>query len=30
MNYCLILGFIKYLKGSQSVLWEKAKRASIN
>ncbi len=27
MNCCMILGVLKYLKGSQSVLWEKAKRA---
>jgi cellulose synthase/poly-beta-1,6-N-acetylglucosamine synthase-like glycosyltransferase len=27
-NYCLYLGFIKYLKGKQSVLWEKAERRS--
>lgn len=26
MNYCVFLGLIRYLKGSQSVLWEKAKR----
>lgn len=27
-NYCLYLGFIKHLKGQQSVLWEKAERQS--
>lgn len=26
MNYAIILGFIRYLKGSQSAAWEKAKR----
>lgn len=26
MNYCVFLGLLRYLKGSQSVLWEKAKR----
>jgi poly-beta-1,6-N-acetyl-D-glucosamine synthase len=27
MNWCLLLGFIRYLRGNQSVLWEKANRA---
>jgi poly-beta-1,6-N-acetyl-D-glucosamine synthase len=27
MNYALLLGFVKYFKGKQSVNWEKAKRA---
>lgn len=27
MNLCVFLGIIRYLKGSHSVLWEKAKRA---
>jgi cellulose synthase/poly-beta-1,6-N-acetylglucosamine synthase-like glycosyltransferase len=27
MNFCLIIGFFNFLKGSQTVLWEKAKRA---
>lgn len=26
MNYAVYIGFIRYLKGTQSVLWEKAKR----
>jgi biofilm PGA synthesis N-glycosyltransferase PgaC len=26
MNYCLVKGFIKYIKGRQSVLWEKSMR----
>jgi biofilm PGA synthesis N-glycosyltransferase PgaC len=26
MNYCLVKGFIRYLNGSQSVLWEKSLR----
>jgi biofilm PGA synthesis N-glycosyltransferase PgaC len=26
MNYCLVKGFIKFLKGEQTVLWEKAIR----
>ena len=27
MNWCVFLGVIRYLKGNQSVLWERAKRA---
>ena len=27
MNYAVYAGFLRYCKGSQSVLWEKAKRA---
>lgn len=27
MNWCVFLGFFKFIKGGQSVLWEKAKRA---
>jgi cellulose synthase/poly-beta-1,6-N-acetylglucosamine synthase-like glycosyltransferase len=27
MNYAVYMGFYRYLRGSQSVLWEKAKRA---
>jgi cellulose synthase/poly-beta-1,6-N-acetylglucosamine synthase-like glycosyltransferase len=27
MNYAVFLGFIRYVKGSQSVIWERAKRA---
>jgi cellulose synthase/poly-beta-1,6-N-acetylglucosamine synthase-like glycosyltransferase len=26
MNYCLVRGFIKFLRGSQTVLWEKSRR----
>lgn len=26
MNYCLVKGFFKFLRGKQSVLWEKSKR----
>lgn len=26
MNLCVILGFFRYIKGSQSAIWEKAKR----
>ncbi|WP_448518551.1 glycosyltransferase family 2 protein [Rhodoflexus sp.] len=26
MNYCVFLGLLRYLRGRQSVLWEKAKR----
>ena len=26
MNYCLVKGFVKFLKGKQSVLWEKSLR----
>lgn len=29
MNYCLIKGFFKFVKGSQSVLWEKSLREAI-
>jgi biofilm PGA synthesis N-glycosyltransferase PgaC len=29
MNYCLVKGFIKFLKGRQSVLWEKSLRQAI-
>ena len=29
MNYCLAKGFIKFLKGKQSVLWEKLMRQSV-
>lgn len=29
MNFSLYLGFIRYLKGGQSAIWEKAQRASI-
>lgn len=28
MNYCAILGFFRYLKGSQSAAWEKVRRAT--
>ena len=27
MNLCVFIGFFRYIKGSQSVLWEKAKHA---
>jgi cellulose synthase/poly-beta-1,6-N-acetylglucosamine synthase-like glycosyltransferase len=27
MNYCAILGFFRFLNGSQSAIWEKARRA---
>ena len=27
MNYAVFAGFLRYIKGSQSVIWEKAKRA---
>lgn len=30
MNYAVILGFFRYLKGSQSAAWERSKRAQIN
>lgn len=26
MNYCLVIGFFRYISGRQSVLWEKSKR----
>ena len=26
MNYCVYLGFWRYLKGSQSVIWERSER----
>ncbi|MES1197767.1 MAG: glycosyltransferase family 2 protein [Chitinophagaceae bacterium] len=29
MNYCLVKGFIKYLKGRQTVLWEKSLRQAV-
>jgi hypothetical protein len=29
MNYCLVKGFIKFLKGPQTVLWEKSLRQAI-
>jgi len=29
MNYCLVKGFIKFLKGRQSVLWEKSLRQAV-
>jgi hypothetical protein len=28
MNHCLVKGFIKFLRGEQSVLWEKSERIS--
>ena len=28
MNTCAILGLFRYLKGSQSAVWEKARRAT--
>lgn len=27
MNYCLVKGFVKFMQGGQTVLWEKAERA---
>lgn len=30
MHYCVVLGWIKYLRGKQQVTWEKAKRASLS
>ena len=30
MNYCLVQGFIKYINRSQSVVWEKSVRQSMN
>jgi cellulose synthase/poly-beta-1,6-N-acetylglucosamine synthase-like glycosyltransferase len=29
MNYCLVKGFIKFVKGRQSVLWEKSMRQAV-
>lgn len=29
MNYCLVKGFIKFLKGKQSVLWDKSVRQAV-
>ena len=29
MNYCLVKGFIKFVKGKQSVLWEKSMRQAV-
>jgi len=29
MNYCLVKGFIKFIKGRQSVLWEKSHRQAV-
>lgn len=29
MNYCLVKGFIKFVKGQQSVLWEKSMRQAV-
>lgn len=29
MNYAVIMGFFRFIKGSQSVVWEKAKRAEV-
>ncbi len=29
MNYCLVKGFIKFVKGKQSVLWEKSLRQAV-
>lgn len=28
MNYCIVAGFFRYLRGGQSVLWEKAARST--
>ncbi len=30
MNYAVIRGFFRFIKGSQSVVWEKAKRMEVN
>jgi len=30
MNYCLVKGFFKFIKGHQSVLWEKSVRQSVD
>ena len=30
MNYAVIKGFFRFIKGSQSVVWEKAKRMEVN
>lgn len=29
MNYCLVRGFLRFLKGDQSVLWEKSQRFKV-
>jgi cellulose synthase/poly-beta-1,6-N-acetylglucosamine synthase-like glycosyltransferase len=29
MNYCLVKGFVKFVKGKQSVLWEKSLRQAV-
>jgi len=29
MNYCLVKGFVKFVKGKQSVLWEKSLRQTV-
>jgi poly-beta-1,6-N-acetyl-D-glucosamine synthase len=29
MNYCLVKGFVKFIKGRQSVLWEKSLRQAV-
>ena len=29
MNYCLVKGFIRFIKGRQTVLWEKSLRQAI-
>ncbi len=29
MNYCLVRGFLKFMKGRQSVLWEKSMRQAV-
>jgi poly-beta-1,6-N-acetyl-D-glucosamine synthase len=29
MNYCLVKGFVKFMKGRQSVLWEKSLRQAV-
>ena len=30
MNYCLVKGFYRFLRGKQSVLWEKSLRGAVN
>jgi len=30
MNYCLVKGFFRYLRGKQTVLWEKSLRGAVN
>ncbi|HMK24831.1 MAG TPA: glycosyltransferase family 2 protein [Chitinophagaceae bacterium] len=30
MNYCLVKGFVKFIKGRQSVLWEKSLRQAVS